>query len=86
MDEPESAHDHKTLNALNEEIAAEQTRIADLQHRIRVIDVELAGWKQPAPPPTTGSANAIWLGWWGFASGLLATSIVGVIIKAWMGR
>jgi len=44
MDEPESAPDHKTLNALNEQIAAEQTRIADLEHRTRGIDVELASW------------------------------------------
>jgi hypothetical protein len=55
MDEPGSAYDHKTLNALNEQIAAEQTRIADLERRIRVLDVEVAGWKAPSPPKVRGT-------------------------------
>jgi len=82
MDEPESAPDHKTLNALNEQIAAEQTRIADLEHRTRVIDVELASWKALPPLPRTPSGASISVRFFAFIAGALVTGAIGNVIAA----
>ena len=83
MDEP--GHDHKTLNALNEQIAAEQTRIADLERRIRVLAVEVAGWKAPAAPDRIGW---ITLGpaWFVFVGGIGVSALLGKLIAAAAGR
>jgi len=85
MDEAGPAHDHKTLNALNEQIAAAQTRIADLERRIHVIDVELASWKVP-PPPKTPSTVGLRLGWFAFFGGFAATTLLGSLIAKVIGR
>ena len=85
MDEPGPAPDHQTLNALNEQIAAAQTRIADLEQRIRVIDIELASWKV-TPPPKTPSNYSVALGWFAFVGGCAVTAFVGRLIVWAIGR
>jgi uncharacterized coiled-coil protein SlyX len=85
MDEPGSAYDHKTLNALNEQIAAEQTRIDELERRIRVIDVEVAAWKPPPPPPTIREPNTV-PAWFAFLGGIGVTALLGKLIGAVIGR
>ena len=86
MDEPGPPHDHKTLNAFNEQIAAAQTRIADLEQRIRVIDIELASWKvaPPRTPPISGVSVA--LGWGAFLGGCTVTALLGRLIAWVIGR
>lgn len=86
MEEPGPAHDHKTLNALNEQIAAVQTRIADLEQRIRVIDVELASWKVPPPRTPPVSAVSVGLGWFAFLGGCAVTAELGRLIAWVIGR
>jgi hypothetical protein len=84
MDEPGSAVDHKTLNALNEQIAAEQTRIADLERRIRVIDVEVAAWNPPPPPRVrTSDPRPAWLA---FVIALGTTLGLGHLLAMVIGR
>jgi hypothetical protein len=80
----EAAHDHKTLNALNEQIAAEQTRIADLQRRIRVIDLEVAAWKFPPPPPQP-SADGFFSGVFVFFATFSVVALLGRLIAQAIG-
>ncbi|HEY7375106.1 MAG TPA: hypothetical protein VIF57_23290 [Polyangia bacterium] len=84
MDEQASTHDHKALNALNEQIAAEQTRIADLERRIRVIDIEVASWKVPEPPKAPVSRGGA--GWVAFLAGCTVTALLGKLIGAVIGQ
>jgi hypothetical protein len=86
MDEPAPAHDHKTLNALNEQIAAEQTRITDLERRIRVIDVEVASWKVPEAPKALVSPSRAGPAWLAFFAGCTVTTVIGHLIAAVIGR
>ena len=86
MDEPGPAHDHKTLNALNEQIAAEQTRIADLERRIRVIDVEVASWKVPEPPKAPVSRARLGPASIAFVAGCSVTVLIGNLLAAVIGR
>ncbi|HMF41976.1 MAG TPA: hypothetical protein VKQ32_14980 [Polyangia bacterium] len=86
MDEAESASDHKALNALNEQIAAEQTRIADLERRIHVMDVELASWKVPMPPKASPSFASMAPRFLAFFAGALLTDLLGKLIVATVGR
>ena len=85
MYEPGPTHDHKTLNALNEQIAVAQTGIADLEQRIRVIDIELASWKV-TPPPKIPSNHSVALGWFAFVGGCTVTALLGRLIAGVIGR
>ena len=86
MDEPGLEYDHKTLDALNEQIAAEETRIADLEQRIRVIDVEVASWKVPPAPKPAGSVASVGPAWFAFFGGFAATAMLGRLIAWVIGR
>jgi hypothetical protein len=51
--------DHDALERLNAEISRETERIVDLQNRIRVLDVEVSGWKMPPAPPSSRAQNPV---------------------------
>jgi hypothetical protein len=79
----EASSDHETLARLHEEIGRETERIADLKNRIRVLDVEVAGWAMPAVPtaralardPAIGAATV-------FTIAFAATILLGRILVA----
>jgi len=76
MHASEPARDHQTLNVLHEQIGAEQARIADLEQRLRQVEVEIASWRAlPAPPiqeltPESGRTGLA------LAAGFLATTLI----------
>jgi hypothetical protein len=71
---------------MNRSLSAEQARIAELQHRIRVIDIELASWKPPPPPKEVVSRRGMNAGGVAFFAGFLACVFLGKLIAAVIGR
>lgn len=76
--------DHETLARLHEEIGRESERIADLKSRIRVLDVEVSGWKMPPPPHprTLAHAGAGAQAWGWFIMALCGTALLGRLLAA----
>ena len=74
--------DHETLARLHEEIGRETERIAGLKGRIRVLDVEVAGWKMPPAPHPRALARAPAGGqvWPVLIAALVATALMGRLL------
>jgi len=78
----ETPPDQEILSRLHEEIGRESERISDLQSRIRVLDVEVAGWKMPPPPDVSGGRSDTESGkaLGAFFIALIVTAFVGKIV------
>ena len=73
---------HQILEKLHGEIAAETERVAELEKRIRVIEVEVGGWTPVPKPPSSKRLLGLVLV---FVGGVFVT-LIGKLVAAMVWR